>query len=130
MLCLIGNNFNRQPQVSSDFLQIQNLMRSRLAHGSPLVCPAMSYSNIRSCKSRSRTGGFSRRGGFTPKSRSPNEIDRFDVLEANWTGLGDPTHGVVVGDNFYFIANSGWDRVGENGAFKPGAAAEIWKLRL
>jgi hypothetical protein len=60
----------------------------------------------------------------------PNEIDRFDVLEANWTGLGDPTHGVVVGDEFYFIANSGWDRVGENGAFKPGAAAEIWKVRL
>jgi hypothetical protein len=63
-------------------------------------------------------------------SNSPNEIDRFEVLEANWTGLGDPTHGIVVGNDFYFIANSGWDRVGENGAFKPGAAAEIWKLRL
>jgi hypothetical protein len=62
--------------------------------------------------------------------RSPKEIDRFEVLEANWTGLGDPTHGVVIGNDFYFIANSGWDRVGENGAFKPGAAAEIWKLGL
>jgi hypothetical protein len=34
--------------------------------------------------------------------------------------LGDPTHGAVVGDSFYFIANSGWDSLDEHGAVKEG----------
>jgi hypothetical protein len=29
--------------------------------------------------------------------------------------LGDPTHGVVVGSYFYFIADSGWDSLDEHG---------------
>lgn len=49
-------------------------------------------------------------------------ILKWGTIEANWKGLGDPTHGVVVGGDFYFIANSGWDVLGENGALKPGAA--------
>jgi hypothetical protein len=36
-------------------------------------------------------------------------IEGGEVLEANWDGLGDPTHGVVVGSDFYFIVNAGWD---------------------
>jgi sugar lactone lactonase YvrE len=36
-------------------------------------------------------------------------IESGEVLEANWDGLGDPTHGVVVGSDFYFIVNAGWD---------------------
>ncbi|MBZ5524359.1 MAG: hypothetical protein LAP21_19150 [Acidobacteriia bacterium] len=62
--------------------------------------------------------------------KSASEVDRFEILEANWHGLGDPTHGVLVGDQFYFIVNSGWDRVEDDGMFKPGAPAEIWRLRL
>jgi hypothetical protein len=62
--------------------------------------------------------------------KSPAEIDAFQVLEANWTGLGDPTHGVIVGNDFLFIANSGWDRMGAKGEFKAGPAPEVWKLAL
>jgi hypothetical protein len=34
--------------------------------------------------------------------------------------LGDPTHGVVVGNNFYYIANSGWDSLDDHGVVKEG----------
>jgi sugar lactone lactonase YvrE len=47
---------------------------------------------------------------------------RWETIECNWAGLGAPTHGVVAGREFYFLANSGWDRLGDNGALKPGAA--------
>ncbi|HEU4725191.1 MAG TPA: hypothetical protein VFU59_07825 [Candidatus Eisenbacteria bacterium] len=33
------------------------------------------------------------------------------VLEQNSPELGEPNHGVVVGDDFYFLGNTGWDRV-------------------
>jgi len=33
----------------------------------------------------------------------------------------DPTHGVVVGGNFYFITNSGWNRIDDSGRLKNGA---------
>ena len=62
--------------------------------------------------------------------RSPNQVDSFKVLEANWKGLGDPTHAVIVDNSFYFIANSGWDRMDDDGKFSAGAPAEIWKLDL
>lgn len=62
--------------------------------------------------------------------RSPVQIENFKVLEANWQGLGDPTHGVLVGDSFYFIVNSGWDRMDDDGKFAKGTPAEVWKLSL
>jgi hypothetical protein len=37
-------------------------------------------------------------------------IESGSVIEANWAGLGQPTHGVMVGPEFYFIVNSGWDK--------------------
>lgn|SRR5581483_10902510 len=58
------------------------------------------------------------------------KVDRGEVLESNTPGLGDPTHGVIVGNDFYFIANSGWDRVEEDGTIKAGEGAEIRKARL
>jgi len=57
-------------------------------------------------------------------------ITSSQVLEANWAGFGDPTHGVLVGHEFYFIANSGWDRVKDNGTIAPGKPAEIRKFSL
>jgi hypothetical protein len=57
----------------------------------------------------------------------------WQTVEANWPGLGQPTHGVVVGRDFHFIANSGWDQVGDDGKLKPGAEfspAEIRVMRL
>ena len=43
-------------------------------------------------------------------------------IESNSAGLGDPTHGVVVGRRFYFIANSGWDHFNEDGTPKANVA--------
>lgn len=42
-----------------------------------------------------------------------------DVLERGTPVLDDPTHGVMVGDAFYFIARSGWSRVRDDGSLRP-----------
>ena len=55
------------------------------------------------------------------------------VIESNTPTLGDPTHGVVVGDIFYYIANSGWSELDDHGDLKPGAkltAARIMQFKL
>ena len=45
------------------------------------------------------------------------------VIERSTSTLGDPTHGVLVGNAFYYIANSGWDLLDEHGALKAEAHA-------
>jgi hypothetical protein len=40
-----------------------------------------------------------------------SRIRGWRVLEQATPRLGEPTHGVVVGSRFYFIGNSGWDRL-------------------
>ena len=60
--------------------------------------------------------------------RTAQQVDGFEVLEANWEGLGDPTHGVLVGSDFYFIVNSGWDHLDDKGSFNPTRPAEIMRL--
>jgi hypothetical protein len=42
------------------------------------------------------------------------------MIERATATLGGPTHGVVVGDTFYYIANSGWDALDPDGSVKPG----------
>jgi hypothetical protein len=45
----------------------------------------------------------------------------------------DPTHGVIVGDDFYYIANSGWNQLDDHGDVKPGShltPARIMRYRL
>jgi hypothetical protein len=37
-------------------------------------------------------------------------IESETIIERSTDTLGDPTHGVVIGSDFYYIANSGWDR--------------------
>jgi hypothetical protein len=49
------------------------------------------------------------------------KIESVTVLERATATLGDPTHGVIVGADYYYIANSGWDMVDEHGVMKPGA---------
>jgi sugar lactone lactonase YvrE len=68
--------------------------------------------------------------GTTPKRLIRMHMDagltrvlRWETIEANWKGLGEPTHGVRVGKRFYFIANSGWD-------VKPGGAFESPVIRV
>ncbi|HEY4335950.1 MAG TPA: hypothetical protein VGM89_08635 [Puia sp.] len=43
------------------------------------------------------------------------------IIERATPLLGEPTHGVLVGADFYFIANSGWDILDRHGKIKPGA---------
>jgi len=45
------------------------------------------------------------------------------VIERSTPTLGDPTHGVIVGNDFYYIANSGWDLLDEHGVLKADAHA-------
>jgi sugar lactone lactonase YvrE len=53
-----------------------------------------------------------------------------DVLEANTPELGEPTHGFIHNGWFYFLANTGWDRVAEDGGMRPGSPAQVRRLRL
>ena len=43
------------------------------------------------------------------------------IIERSTDTLGDPTHGVIVGDDFYYIANSGWDVIDDHGNMRAGA---------
>jgi hypothetical protein len=52
--------------------------------------------------------------------RSQTKVVSEDVIERATTTLGDPTHGVVIGDWFYYIANSGWNVLDEHGDVKAG----------
>ncbi len=48
-------------------------------------------------------------------------IESQTIIERSTSTLGDPTHGVVIGKEFYYIANSGWDVIDDHGNMKPGA---------
>jgi len=55
------------------------------------------------------------------------------IIERSTESLGDPTHGVVVGRDFYYIANSGWDVIDDHGNLKAGAKlseARIMRVSL
>ena len=43
------------------------------------------------------------------------------IIERSTDTLGDPTHGVIIDDYFYYIANSGWDVIDDHGNMRPGA---------
>ncbi len=54
-------------------------------------------------------------------------IESWRVLEQASEWLGEPNHGVLVGRDFYFIGNSGWDRVGDDEVLQtpPGAQPAV-----
>jgi len=52
--------------------------------------------------------------------QSQTKVASEELVERSTATLGDPTHGVVVGDWFYYIANSGWDVLDEHGDVKAG----------
>jgi hypothetical protein len=81
----------------------------------------------------------------TQNGTSPERVVRFalaasktrvqseSIIERATATLGDPTHGVVVGDYFYYIANSGWDSLDEHGVVREGktlTAPSIMRARL
>jgi hypothetical protein len=69
----------------------------------------------------------------TQNGSSPERVVRFaldaglgevtgeSVIERSTPTGGDPTHGVVVGRDFYYIANSGWNSLDDSGKVKAGA---------
>lgn len=62
--------------------------------------------------------------GTTPPRimRFSLDLRKQEVLEANAPGLGEPTHGTIVGNTFYFLANTGWGEYDEQGKKKAGSA--------
>jgi len=56
----------------------------------------------------------------------------WSVVERATPGLGDPTHAVVVGNDLIFIANSGWDRFGDDGHITnpKGMPARLERTKL
>ena len=57
-----------------------------------------------------------------------SEITAETILERSTDTLGDPTHGVVVGNDFYYIADSGWNTIDDHGNMKPGAKPSVPRL--
>lgn len=52
-----------------------------------------------------------------------------EVLERATPSVSDPTHGVMVGDTFFFLARSGWDRVQPNGTLTPAGTDDAPLVR-
>jgi hypothetical protein len=52
-----------------------------------------------------------------------------NVVERATSTLGDPTHGVVLGKFFYYIANSGWDVLDDHGNLLEGKSLPIGSVR-
>jgi hypothetical protein len=55
--------------------------------------------------------------------RDARAITGWTVLEQASPELGEPNHGVVVGDTLVLIGNSGWERMGDDGAMNTAAGA-------
>jgi hypothetical protein len=53
--------------------------------------------------------------------KAGSKIVRQRLIERKTRTLGDPTHGVFVGEDFYYISNSGWDSLDEHGVVKPSS---------
>jgi sugar lactone lactonase YvrE len=62
--------------------------------------------------------------GTTPARivRFSLDLRKQEVLEANAPGLGQPTHGTIAGNTFYFVANTGWDEYDDQGQKKAGGS--------
>jgi hypothetical protein len=64
--------------------------------------------------------------GFQPervvafKLASTGRVIAQTTIESGSADL-DPTHGVVVGDAFYYLKNTGWNQLGPDGKIKAGA---------
>lgn len=75
--------------------------------------------------------------GFRPNriarfvlSKDFSQITKSETLEANHADFNEPTLGVIVGDDFYFIANSQWNLINENGKLAEDKLKEPVILRL
>lgn len=55
-------------------------------------------------------------------------IESETIIERSTGTLGDPTHGVVIDNEFYYIANSGWDSIDDHGNMKRGAKPSVPRI--
>jgi hypothetical protein len=55
-------------------------------------------------------------------NEAASDITAEIIIERATPTLGDPTHGVVVGEYFYYLANSGWDALDDAGHRKASQA--------
>ena len=61
------------------------------------------------------------------------QVVRSEVLERAHPAYDEPTLGVVVGDDFYYIADGQWERFGEDGTVADTSALRptvVLRLRL
>lgn len=63
-------------------------------------------------------------------NKDSSQITKSETLEANHADFNEPTLGAFVGDDFYFIANSQWNFVDENGKLAADKLKETVILRL
>jgi DNA-binding beta-propeller fold protein YncE len=66
-------------------------------------------------------------------SKDLSRVERFEVVAANDPAFDEPTLGVLIKDRFYFIANSQWGALDEQGGLAPVEKLKepvILKLRL
>jgi hypothetical protein len=66
-------------------------------------------------------------------SRDLSRVERLEVLASALPSFDEPTLGVVAGQHFYFVANSQWGAIGDDGQLAPpGKLREhvIPKLKL
>lgn len=54
-------------------------------------------------------------------SKDNLQITASEALEANHADFAEPTLGVLVGDDFYFVAASGWETIDEKGELADAA---------
>jgi len=66
-------------------------------------------------------------------SRDLTRVERFETIAANLPAFDEPTLGVLVKDDFYFVANSQWGAVDEQGKLAPPEKLKdpvVLKLKL
>lgn len=66
-------------------------------------------------------------------SKDLSRVERFETVSANQPAFDEPTLGVVVKDDFYFVANSQWGTIDGQGRLAPPEKLKepvVLKLRL
>lgn len=64
-------------------------------------------------------------------SKDLNKVEKFEVLEANNPLFDEITLGVLTGNQFYFIANSQWNALGDGGKFAaPEKLTDVSVLKI
>lgn len=54
-------------------------------------------------------------------NKAQSRIEGIEILEANHPDFEEPTLGVIVGEELYYVANSQWEKVNEKGVSAPEA---------